>query len=210
MSADTTDRRSNTELRQMDEAEAKRKLTVVEYERWETLNQHLDDAERVRDEWKEIEQGGTDILVAADMSNLACEIDLFGNDVTAYYDPEDHRVRSVIEDLESALDIDIDSPDDVEADADDIDEGDIPVVKDALADFIGVTLETWNGHQWDELSVAERKSIKAQLKEPRPDGWGLVGLMDALNEVIVTVEGKRDERLDRIQKFQQSERRGNR
>jgi len=87
MSANTdTDERSITELRRMDKATAERQLTKLEYDRWESVNQHLDDAEEVRQEWADNEQAATDILVNADMSSVASEVDLFGNECTVYYD----------------------------------------------------------------------------------------------------------------------------
>jgi len=206
----STDERSITELRRMDESEAKGELNVYQYERWESVNQHLSEAEEIRQEWRDNEQEVTDILVNADMSSVASEVELFGNDVTAYYDPEDKRVREVAERLGDVLGVDIEAVEDIEASADDIDDDKLDDCKVALADFIGLTIETWDGHDWDDLSVADRESIKTQIAAPQPDGWGLSGLMDALSEIMVAVESARDDRLERVEKFRNPERRGDR
>ncbi len=93
------DRRSITELRRMDEQEARQSLTVAEYERWESINQLHDEAEETREQWEEEEQEVSDLVVRADPEQLGTEVDLFGNDVLVRVDSEDRRFREAAESL---------------------------------------------------------------------------------------------------------------
>ena len=212
MSAKSADRRSITELRRMDEQTAMQTLTMAEYQRWESVNDHHERAEQVRQEWRETEQDADEILRHHDISDLASEVELFGNDCLVYYDPEDKRVRNIADRLADALGVDLDGRDvsEIEASADDVSEEDIGPAKDVLADFLELSLREWNGHTWSDLPVKQRTELIDGLKPPDPDGWGLYGLMDAMNTVMVAVEENRDERLGRVEKFRNPERRGNR
>lgn len=209
MSAEQAPQYSNTALRRMDKAEAL-ELPKRVYDRWESLNKHLDEAETVRQEWRENEREATEILVRSDMSSVASDITLFGNEVSVYYDPEDSRIRAAAESLGDAAGIEIGDVDDIELSSEDIADDQIAAVKAALADFIAITIYSWNGHDWDALNYQTREQIKADIAQQRPDGWGLMGLLDAMNEIIIAVETHRDERLERIEKFRRPERRGDR
>ena len=120
MSATTADRRSITELRRMDEQTAMQTLTMAEYQRWESVNDHHDRAEQVRQEWRETEAEATSILVNTDVSDLATDIELFGNDVAVYYDREDPRLHEAAEAAADVLGVDIDDAADLEATTDDV------------------------------------------------------------------------------------------
>jgi len=214
MSANTDSGRSITALRQMDEPEARRTLTMAEYERWESVNKHLDEAEEVRKEWAENEREATDILSRADPTWLASDIEMWGNELSVYYGPEDERLREAIDGLGDAVGVDLEAVDDMAdeelPDADDVDDEAIEDVKAALAELIGVAIIELNGTRWADLDADARADILESIAEPRPDGWGLAGLMDAWTEIQVTVEENRDDRLERVKKFRQAERRGDR
>jgi len=198
-----------TELRAMDEQTARQSLTVDEFERWESVNEHLDQHEQRKQEWAENDQAVTDMLTN-DASAIASEVELFGDVAAVYYDPEDSRVRNVADRLGEAAGVDIESVDEADLSAEDIDESQIEAVKEVLADFVGLTLVEWNNNTWGDIPVSKREQIKAQMQQSRPNGWGLLGLMDALNQIIVAVEADRDERLGMVEKFRNPERRGDR
>ena len=210
MSAKSVDRRSITELRRMDEQTAMQTLTMAEYQRWESVNDHHDRAEKVRQEWRETEAEATSILVNTDVSDLATDIELFGNDVAVYYDPEDPRLHDAAEAVADVLGVDIDDAADLEATTDDVPREAIDDAKGALADLVCVTFVEWNGHDWSDLPAESRRTVAERIQQPRPDGWGLAGLMDAFSEIMTAVETNRNERLERVEKFRNPERRGNR
>jgi len=215
MSATTTDGGyAVTELRRMDETTARSELTVNEYERWESVNKHLDDAEEVRQEWADNEREATDILVNSDPAYLASDIEVWGNELSVYYGPEDTRLREAVEGLGDSVGVDLESIDDMADDelpsADEIDDDAIEATKDALVEMISVALVEINGHRWTDLTVGERETTLSQIRQSRPHGWGLAGLMDAWTEIQVAVESNRDDRLERVRKFRNPERRGDR
>ena len=210
MSAKSVDRRSITELRRMDEQTAMQTLTMAEYQRWESVNDHHDRAEQVRQEWRETEAEATSILVNTDVSDLATDIELFGNDVAVYYDPEDPRLHDAAEAVADVLGVDIDDAADLEATTDDVPREAIDDAKGALADLVCVTFVEWNGHNWSDLPAESRRTVADRIQQPRPDGWGLAGLMDAFSEIMTAVETNRNERLERVEKFRNPKRRGNR
>ena len=210
MSAKSADRRSITELRRMDEQTAMQTLTMAEYQRWESVNDHHERAEQVRQEWRETEAEATSILVNTDVSDLATDIELFGNDVAVYYDPEDPRLHDAAEAVADVLGVDIDDAADLEATTDDVPREAIDDAKAALADLVCVTFVEWNGHNWSDLPAESRRTVAERIQQPRPDGWGLAGLMDAFSEIMTAVETNRNERLERVEKFRNPKRRGNR
>ena len=210
MSATTDDSRTLTELLRMDEQTAKRELSYAEYQTWQSATDHHSRYQERKAEWRENEQEATDILVNTDVSDLATEIELFGNDVAVYYDPEDARLHEAAEALADVLGVDIDDAADLEATADDVPRDAIDDAKSALADLVCVTFVEWNGHNWSDLSAESRRTVADRIQQPRPDGWGLAGLMDAFSEIMTAVETNRNERLERIEKFRNPERRGNR
>jgi len=183
---------------------------MAEYQRWESVNDHHDRAEQVRQEWRETEQEATSILVNTDVSDLATDIELFGNDVAVYYDPEDPRLHEAAEAVADVLGVDIEDAADLEATTDDVPREAIDDAKGALADLVCVTFVEWNGHNWADLPAESRRTVANRIKQPRPDGWGLAGLMDAFSEIMTAVETNRNERLERVEKFRNPERRGNR
>ena len=211
MSANTdSGGRTMTELLRMDESTAKRELSYAEYQTWESANDHQERYQERKAEWRENEQQATDILVNTDVSALATEIELFGNDVAVYYDPEDPRLHEAAQSVADVLGVDIDDAADLEATTDDVPREAIDDAKGALADLVCVTFVEWNGHNWGDLPVESRRTVADRIQQPRPDGWGLAGLMDAFSEIMTAVETNRNERLERVEKFRNPERRGNR
>ena len=207
MSADSTSRRSITELRQMDEQTATHELTHAEYKRWESVNDHHDRAEEVRAEWQEDAEVVHDLIVSADVSDLASEITVFGNDLTVYYSAESDALREPVERLADKYELDTDDGElDDTLEADDVADDDREFVASALCDMIDAALVGWDGTDWGDLPREQKDSILSAARRK----WQLDGLMDAWVEIQLAVEQSRDERLERVQKFRSPERRGDR
>jgi len=215
MSADTPDEIPITRLREMDESEAKRTLTYAEFQRWESINDRLDEHDEALEAWDETRQEASDIMLRADTSDLASDVTVFGNDLAVYYAPDDPRIREQADRLGDAFGVDIeDAADDPDAVAgmttDDLDESVIDDVKAILAELVTVAIVEWDGAPYDDLGDADRQAIADLMTADPPEGWGVAGLMDAWVEISVAVENNRDERLERIQKFRDAGRRGDR
>jgi len=203
MSADTTNTEYTlTELLAMDEAEAKATLTVRQFERWESINDHHDRYEDRTAEWDEIDADVTDTVVFADRSDLATDVDVMGNALSVYYDPSDDGIRKPAEALQERFDVD----DEEELNADDVPDDAVAFVEEQLAEMVTAAVIEWNGTHWDDIGPDGHDKIKAALKSD----WGLAALMDAWVEIQVAVESNRDERMERIEKFRNPERRGDR
>jgi len=204
---------TTVDLKEIDDREeAYSRLSGPDFERWEKLQELEAAAEENRREMQADAEVATDALVRADVSDLATEVSVFGNDLLCYYDPESQQVREAAKRAGDIFDMDADAPDDLEgASVDELDDDDIPEIKDALTDLITAAIVEWNGQRWSDMDAGTRDAIAATIQQPTDsDGWGVAGLMDAFVEIYVTVEDNRNERLERIQKFRNEERRGNR
>ena len=195
-----------------DREEAYRSLSGPDFERWEKLQELEAAAEENRREMQADAEVATDALVRADVSDLATDVNVFGNDLLCYYDPESQQVRDAAERVGDVCGVDADEPGDLEgASVDDVDDSDIPEIKGALVDLITAAIVEWNGERWDDMDADTREAIRATIQQPpEAGGWGVAGLMDAFVEIYVTVEDNRNERLERIQKFRDETRRGDR
>lgn len=214
MSAQSTDddRRTAADLRRMDEQTARDTLTVNEFERWEALRDLHEQADEQREEWAEDARVATETLVFADAHDLAAEVSVFGNDLLCYYALDDPRIQDTADDLAAVFDVDPDAdPEAIDTiRAEDIDESDVDAVKDALAELVLVATVEFNGTALDESTPAARETIREGITADPPEGWGVAGLMDAWTEIQTAVEAARDERLERVRKFRDPERRGDR
>ena len=209
---DDRDRRSIAELQQMDRDEA-RNLPHREFKRWESITDHLDRAAEQREEWAEDARVANDLIINADASDLATGVTVFGNDLAAYYSPDDPDVRNAAQRLGDILGVDGDTDPEARAEAinaDDIAEEDIDAVKDALAELVLSAVVEWDGTDLQDAPDATREAIREQITQARPDGWGVAGLMDAWTEIQYAVESNRDERMERVRRFRDEERRGDR
>jgi len=132
--------------------------------------------------------------------------------VRAYYEPESRQVCEAAERVGEVCGVDADEPGDLEgASVDDVNDNDIPAIKGALVDLITAALVEWNGQRWDDMDADTREAIRATIQQPpEAGGWGVAGLMDAFVEIYVAVEDNRNERLERIEKFRDETRRGDR
>ena len=216
MSADAPhNERTITELRRMDEQTAKQTLTVAEYKRWEAVNERLDEHEAALDRWEDTREEATDIMLRADTGDLAESVTVFGNPLEVYYAPDDPRLREQVDRLGDVFGVDMAAVAEGEESVDglstdDLDDGVIDDALDILADLITIAIVEWDGTRWDDLTDADRQAIHDLITADPPDGWGVAGAMDAWVEISVAVEDTRDERLERIQKFRDPERRGSR
>jgi hypothetical protein len=189
------------ELRSMSEATAKTELSFQEFQTWESLNEKLDEHEDTLEDFEDAEEVTTDAIVFADRSDLATDISVMGNDIAVYYDPSDDEIRDPAERLQERFDID----DADGLDADDVPEEEIEFVETALVDLICAAIIEWDGTHWDDLSPGDADAIRHGIGD-----WGLAAMMDAWVEVQLAVEENRNERLERIEKFRDPERRGDR
>ena len=210
--SDTADR-TLTELREMDEATAKRELSYAEFQRWDSLNDHFDKHEEAKQRWDETRAGATRDLVSADPIDFAERVTVWGNDLAVYYASDDPRLRETVERLTDVFDIDAESARNGEVDAidaDDVADEDVTAAKGVLADLVCLAAVEWDGTRWDDFAPAERDAIREAIMAAPPEGWGLAGLMDAWTEIQYAVESSRDARMERVQKFRDAGRRGNR
>jgi hypothetical protein len=191
-----------TELRNMDEATAKTELSYQQFQTWESLNDKLDEHEDRVAEWQDADADVTDTIVFADRSDLATDVNIMGNDLAVYYGPTDDDIRDAAEALQERFDIDTDD----ELTVEDVPDGAVEFVEARLADLITAAVVEWNGTHWNDLGVEARDDIHERIREK----WGTAALMDAWVEIQVSVEDNRNERLERIEKFRNPTRRGDR
>jgi hypothetical protein len=210
--ADDRDRIPAHELRRMDEQTARSTLTVNQFERWETLRDLHERADEQRAEWQEDARVATETLVFADAGDLSAEVSVFGNDLQVYYAADDPRIRDAAERLADVFGIDADAdPEELDdVTTDDVAEEDLHDAKAVLADLILVAVVEWNGDTLADLPPAAEEQIRTTITADPPTGWGLAGLMDAWTVIQTAVEEQRDERLERVRKFRDAERRGDR
>jgi len=204
---------SAIDLKQIDDRdEAYRKLSGPQFERWEKIKELEHTAEENQREMQEDAAIATDTLVRADVSDLATDVTVFGNTLSCYYDPESQQVRDAAERVGDICGVDADDPGDLEgASVEDVADDDLPAIKGALVDLITAAVVEWRGTPWGDLADDTQAEIRQTIqKPPEAGGWGVAGLMDAFVEIYVSVEDNRSERMERIQKFRDETRRGDR
>lgn len=215
MSADATqpdDERTITELRRMPREEAV-ELSHAEFKKWESVNDKLDEHEETKAKWDETREAATQTLVSADATDFATDVTVFGNDLAVYYASDDPRLREIVERLTDVFDIDAEAAREGEVEdiaAEDVDDDDIDAAKGVLADLVMLAAVAWDGERVDDFDAATRDAYREAIMADRPDGWGLAGLMDAWSEIQYAVESTRDERMERVEKFRDAGRRGDR
>jgi len=186
------------ELRDMDEETARNTLTVAEFERWESVQ---DLSERADERAAEFEDGDATVMgvvVEADMSELGAELELYGNDLLVYLDPDDKRVREVARTLEDefgGL-----SPDDAE----ELDAADEDRLVELLTEFVRLSIMEWNGEDFGDLPEASQKRIAANAA----DQWGTVGLLVGMLKIAEACDEAQDEWLGAVDQFRGAQGRG--
>lgn len=179
------------ELRQMDEQEARQTLTVAQFERWESIQDLYEEAEQTQAEWDAESETVSEVAIHADMAQLGTEVEVFGNDLVVYLDPEERQTRQALQRLEDEYsDIDVDALE--ETDDERLDE-----LVDLLLDLLDAALVEWNGTRWADLSEAKRDTTLADIYS----AWGTQALMLAWLEITQAIQADREARIDQIESF---------
>jgi len=201
MSTDDGDASSESytpeQLRQMDDEEARRTLTVQQYERRESIIDLIDQAEQNQQEWADEDERVVDLTVHADDQDLGTELDLYGNDVVVRISPDDDEFRAVAERVEDDYgDLD---------DSDGLPDGVDDELADALLEMLDLALVEWNGVDWATLTPGEREAMRADIREK----WGLDGLLVAwMKHIPEAIHEDREEVVSTIESFRSPEWRG--
>ena len=196
--SDDWDRVSTARLKRMDEETARQTLTVAEYERWEGVQELHQQADEQRQEWADHDELAMDVTVHADLEDLWVDVELYGNDLQVYADPEDDDLRETAEELQTRFE-DVD-PEDI----DDFDPERVHELGHVLEDYFNSILRTWNGERWQELFDDQRIQILTTAR----DKWGTKAMTYALIKCATKIAEQQDEYVAAIESFRGSEGRG--
>jgi hypothetical protein len=191
------DHHTPEQLRQMSDEEARRTLTVQQYERRESIIDLIDQAEQNQQEWAEEDERVVDLTVHADDRDLGTELDLYGNDVVVRISPDDDEFRAVAERVEDEYgDID---------DTDGLPDGVDDELAEALLEMLDLALLEWNGTDWAALTPRDREYVLGDIR----DKWGLDGLLLAwVRHIPEAIHDDREEVVSTIESFRNPEWRG--
>lgn len=209
MSADTDDtglgenapyEHTPGQLRRMDDDEARRELTVEQYERREkviALHEGADEQER---EWADEDRRVEELTVHADPDQLGTPVDVYGNDLLVKVNPEDDGFREAATYLEDQYgDVGVE-----EAVA--LDEAATEDIAARMLQMLDACLLRWNGTDWSDLPEDTRRdALDAAYAK-----WGLDGLMAGWADIVVAINEERADQLDVIESFRDPEGRGRR
>jgi len=198
MSADT--QYSTLDLRQMDEAEARNTLTVVEFERWEQLQELREGAQETRERWAEEDEQVAELTVHADKDALGTNVDLYGNDVVVHIDQNDRKFRQAAERYETLTES-ID-PDELDTVPDDL----LADIEDCVTTMLDQILVRWNGTAWNTLRRDQRETVLADAA----DKWGVDGLILSWVDIAAAIHEDREQKVAAIESFRGAERGGGR
>jgi len=182
----TKDSRSITELREMDENEARSTLTVNEFERWEELQELLEGAEETREKWRNEDEQVVDLTVNADMEQIGTRVDLYGNDVLVDVDPTDRHLRNEL----NALEREFDADDEI----DDLDQEEIDNLARTAQDILSTIIVKWGDKR---LSDDEKEAVLNEAREK----WGIRALVMAVAGAVEATVEEQDERTEAIDSF---------
>lgn len=199
MSSETTGR-TITELRQMDRQTAERELNKLEFDRWESLHDHLEQAEEAREAWSEHDDTVAGVTVSADMDDLGTEVELYGNTLLVHVDSGNSELERHIDAADDVLgDTD---PDAVES----LSDSDVSELSGHLQSALDEVIVRWDGVEWDALGDDKRAAILATAAEK----WGVDGLLMAWFDIVGAIAEAREEKVSAIESFRDPERRGRR
>jgi len=185
------------QLRRMDDEEARRTLTVQEYERRESIIDLVDQAEQNQEEWAAEDEAVVDVTVHANERDLGTELELYDNDVVVRVSPEDDEFEAVAERVEAEYG----DPDTVE----DVPDGMEDDLAEALLEMLDLALVEFNGVAWADLDRGQREAILAEIRTK----WGLDGLMLAwVKEIPAAIHEDREEVVSAFESFRNPEWRG--
>jgi hypothetical protein len=188
------------ELREMDESEARSTLTVDQYERWQGIQDLYEDVEETEAEWEREAETVEAVTVNADMEALGTRVEVFGNDLLVHADTEAREFRQAAERLDDEFG-DIDG-----SELDDVNDDRVGALADHLLDMLDAVLVEWDGTEWSALDEGSRQSVLQSARSK----WGVDGLMLAWSEIATGIREDREEKVGRIEKFRDAERRGDR
>lgn len=188
------------QLRRMDDDEARRELTVEQYERREkiiALHEGADEQER---EWADEDRRVEELTVHADPDQLGTPVDVYGNDLLVKVNPEDEGFREAATYLEDQYgDVGVEE-------AVDLDEAATEDIAARMLQMLDACLLRWNGTDWSDLPEDTRRdTLDAAYGK-----WGLDGLMAGWADIVVAINEEREEQLDVIESFRNPEGRGRR
>jgi len=193
--SESSDRRTITELRNMDRETARAELSVPEYERWDALQDRLEAAEQTREKWNDADETALDVTVHADDEDLGETVDIFGNELLVRIDPEKPGLRDRANALREEFGDD-------DRDIDELDTTDADRLANRVVDLYGEIVIAWNGTRLETMSPAERETLFETVREK----WGLRGLFLGLADIIAGVEEGQKERLEAVESFRGAKR----
>ena len=200
MSAESDDwnRVSTARLKRMDEETARQTLTVAEYERWEGVQELHQQADEQREAWRDHDDTALDVAVHADLNDLWVSVELYGNTLEVYADPEDDELQSIAEELQSEFD-DVD-PEDI----DDFDTERVHQLGHILEDYVNAILKTWNGTRWSDLPQDKRIQILTTAR----DRWGTKAMALGLMKCASKMAEQQEDYVEAVESFRGTQRRG--
>jgi len=188
------------ELKRMDEETARNTLTVTQFERWESIQELYDDADETQDEWDAQAETVAEVTVSADMESLGVEVDVFGNDLLVHADTEDPEFQRHAQTLDDEFgDVDGSNVESVAPER-------LDRLADHLVEMLDLVIVRWDDTEWNELTDGQRHGVLSDAREQ----WGIEGLLLAWADIAASIYEDRDERMGRIEKFREPERRGDR
>lgn len=204
MASDTPDadpdRRTVPELLAMDEAEARRELTVVEYERWESVRDLHDQHEATKQRWADEAEQVHDIVVEADPEALGTEVELYGNEVLVHIREDDDAFR------EAAAALDTEFGETATDDVPELGDEDREAMAGHLRAMYDAALVRWNDHEWADLP----EETRAAILDDALDKWGLSSFFLGLVQISAAVREAQQETVDVVDSFRGAAGRGDR
>lgn len=188
------------QLRRMDDDEARRELTVEQYERREKIIDLHEGADEQQREWAAEDRRVEELTVHADPDQLGTPVDVYGNDLLVKVNPDNDEFLDAAKHLDSEYG-DMGVEEVLESGGSMMED-----VADDMLQMLDASLLRWNGHDWEDLPEDTRAGVLADAYEK----WGLDGLDNAWKMISVKVNEEREEQLDVVESFRNQEGRGRR
>jgi antitoxin component of MazEF toxin-antitoxin module len=208
---DGTDSYTPRELRQMDDDDARRTLTVAQYERREKLLELQAEADETAAQFEAEAEAVEEITVKADAEALGTEVDIWGNTLLVRIPDGSDTLREhgeAVEDVFRELEADTDTGADTGADMG----ADMAADADAFADvdrdtrneivghlqaILDEVIIRWDGTEWADLPPGHRDTVLHDATEK----WGVDGLLLAVVDIVAAVQEDREERVSVMESF---------
>lgn len=183
------------DLKRMDEAEARERLSDDEFERWQQVRKIVRGGEATRQEWRAQAETVADVIIRDDMREMEATVDIFDNDIRCRAVPDD-AFRGKVEEFRERYGDVADIPDDADP-AEALGEDVFDETASFMVDLFALLVQSFNGTDLRDVPTNHRRLVALDCL----DAWELDGLTACVMRMVVALHKQNEEVMGDIDSF---------